>query len=101
MRNHVRFQEKISICSTIQTVKGFIRMTGNSSRKHMRKDIVDFSCLKFFDSPCVVEKRHLLFRLFGILLMLTRWRSTLMVLLEGVRVWQHVQVFFMVAGVNI
>jgi len=33
--NHARFQENISICSTIQTVKGFIRMTGNSSRKHM------------------------------------------------------------------
>jgi len=65
MRNHARFQEKISICSAIYTVKGFITMTGNSSSKHMSNDIVDFSCLKFFIPSRVVEKRPLLFRLFG------------------------------------
>jgi len=48
MRNHVRFQENIFICSAIQTVQCFIRMTGNSSRKYMRNDIVDFSYLKLF-----------------------------------------------------
>ena len=48
MRNHVRFHENISICSTIQTIKDFIKMTGNSSRKHMCNDIVHFSYLKFF-----------------------------------------------------
>jgi len=46
MRNHARFQENISIYSTIQTVKGSIKMASNSSRKHMRNDIVDFSYLK-------------------------------------------------------
>ena len=48
MRNHARFQENISICSAIQTVKGFIRVTGSSSRKHMHNDTVDFSYLKVF-----------------------------------------------------
>ena len=48
MRNHVRFQENISICSAIQSVKGFIKMTGNSSKKYMLNDIVNFSYLKFF-----------------------------------------------------
>jgi len=48
MRNHVGFQEKISIYLTIETVKGFIKITGNSFRKHMCNDIVDFSCLIFF-----------------------------------------------------
>ena len=48
VRNHAKFQENISICSAIQTIKGFIKMMGNSSRKHMRNDIVDFTYLKFF-----------------------------------------------------
>jgi len=45
MRNQARFQENISICSAIQTIKGFIRMTNNFSKKHMRNDIIDFSYL--------------------------------------------------------
>ena len=48
MSNHARFQKNISICSAIHTIKGFIRMTSNASRKHMRNDIVNFSCLNFF-----------------------------------------------------
>jgi len=48
MRNYVRFQENISIYSTIQTVKGFIRMTSNSFKKYMYNDIVGFSYLKVF-----------------------------------------------------
>jgi len=47
MKNHVKFQENIYICSVIQIVKGLIRMTGNSSKKHMNDDIIDFY-LKFF-----------------------------------------------------
>jgi len=53
MRNHARFQENISICSAIQTIKGFIRMKGNYSKKHMHNDIVNFSCLKFF---CMITR---------------------------------------------
>jgi len=48
VRNHAKFQENISICLAIQTVKGFIRVMGNSSRKHIRNDITNFSYLKFF-----------------------------------------------------
>jgi len=48
MRNHVRFQENISIFSATQTVKGFTIMTGNSSRKNMHNDIIEFYYLKFF-----------------------------------------------------
>jgi len=56
MRNHARFQENISICSAIQTVKGFVRVTSNSSRKHMHNDIVDFYYLKFFDITTRLRK---------------------------------------------
>jgi len=42
------FKKNISICSAIHIVKGFIRMTGNSSKKHIPNHIVDFSYLKFF-----------------------------------------------------
>jgi len=38
------------------TVKGFIRMTGNSSRKRMHNVIVDFSYLKFFYITTRVRK---------------------------------------------
>jgi len=61
------------------------------------------TCLiwSFFISACVVRKRSLLFKLFGNSLTLIQWRSTLMVLLEGVRVFRHVQIFFVVAGLNV
>jgi len=36
MKNHARFQENISIYSAIQIVKRLIRMTVNSSRKHVK-----------------------------------------------------------------
>jgi len=48
MINPIRFQENISICSAIHSVKGFIRMRGSSFRKHKRNDIVDFSHSKLF-----------------------------------------------------
>jgi len=33
-------------------------MTGNSSMKHMRNDIVEFSCLKFFDITTHCRKEN-------------------------------------------
>jgi len=63
--------------------------------------ITDFSYFKiFFISSHDVRRRYLLFRLFRNSLMLFGWRSTLMVLLESVQVFQHVQVFFMVKYIS-
>ena len=55
----------------------------------------------FLISPRVVRKKSLLFGLCRNSLMSIGWKSTLMVLLEGVWVFRHVQVFFVVARVNI
>jgi len=66
VRNHVRFQVNISICSAIQIVKGFIRMTSNSFRKHMCDNIMTSLIWIFLISSRVVGKRSLLFRLFRI-----------------------------------
>jgi len=61
--NHVKFQENIYICSA----KGFIEMTGNSSRKHMSNNIIDFSYLKLlFYITTLLERNISYFGYLGI-----------------------------------
>jgi len=84
--------KKIFLYARLQTVKGFIRVTGNSSKKHMCNDIVDFSDLKFFNITMRCRKEISLIQVIWKFLHINWVKVNTMVLLEGVWVYRHVQV---------
>jgi len=48
MRNYARFQDKIEVSMAISVIKDLTCLVGKSSKASMKRDMMNFSVIKFF-----------------------------------------------------
>ena len=93
MRNHLRFQQEITIHMAIEIIKNYVRLFRNYFKKFMNNEISDFSFLILFAVNTWPIKILHPIQLFGVFVKLVGLKSIQMVLPRVLPILLHVMGF--------